>query len=488
MYRQKQSFPRSTQHTKIIFTVGPATQEIEVLDQLIEAGVDIARFNMAHADHEWCGQVIKNIQESSARLGRDISIMMDVKGPEIRTRDIPKVIHLKKSDIVEFFYQPTDPSKTVDVPEVALGRRIGVNYQGIADDLNAGDTLLVDSGLIRMRVVEVKNNIVTCQVEVPGPLGSRRHINLPGIHVKLPSLTEKDRNDIKFGISQGIDFFALSFVREADDLVLMRDYLTSHGSKAEIIAKIEDQMGVSNLDDIIRACDGVMVARGDLGIEVPFEELAVFQRRAVKACLSQGKPVIVATHMLESMIENPMPTRAEITDISNAVREMADCVMLSGETTIGKYPVACVQVMRRIVSRIQEEIGSGHNSSLQLRTPKEKMLRSAVVLAEELDNSGVLIFTRSGDLARMMAALRSNGVPLFAFTDVPHVYKKMRLLWGIEPFFMEFSEDPEETIHDAIFRLKKNHWIESGQHLIAITNVLGMSNEIIDCIQLRDVE
>lgn len=488
MYRQKHLFPRLPQHTKIIFTVGPATQSPEVLDELLNTGVDIARLNMAHANHDWCRNIIRNIREASQRTARDIAIMMDVKGPEIRTRDLPQTIHLKKADIVEFFYQPSDPKKQPMLPEVARGRRVGVNYHGIADDLSPGDTVLVDSGLIRMKVVEVKNNVVICQVEVPGPLSSRRHINLPGVHVKLPSLTEKDREDILVGIEESIDFFALSFVREADDLVLLREFLTRNGSKADIIAKIEDQMGVTNIMDIIRASDGVMVARGDLGIEVPFEELAVFQRKAVASCLSAGKPVIVATHMLESMIDNPMPTRAEITDISNAVREMADCVMLSGETTVGKYPVECVQVMRRIVSRIQDEIGSGHNEALKLRTPKEKMLRSAVVLAQELEHTGILVFTRSGDLARMMAALRPNGVPLFGFTDVPSVYKKMRILWGIEPFFMEFEQDCEKTILEAINRLKTNHWVESGDHLVTITNVLGMGNQIIDCIQLRDVD
>jgi len=184
MYPQKQSIPRSTQHTKIIFTVGPATQSPEVLDGLIETGVDIARLNMAHAGHDWCKEVIQNIRESSNRIGKDVSIMMDVKGPEIRTRDIPQVIHLKKYDIVEFFYQPSDPLHQLDLPAVSRGRRIGVNYNGIAEDLNIGDTLLVDSGLIRLRVTEIESHIVYCQVEVPGPLGSRRHINLPGIHVK----------------------------------------------------------------------------------------------------------------------------------------------------------------------------------------------------------------------------------------------------------------------------------------------------------------
>lgn len=488
MYNQKQEFPRSPLHTKIIFTIGPATQDTQTIEELLLTGVDIARLNMAHADHEWCQEVIKNIRKSSKKTGKDISILMDVKGPEIRTRDVPHTIHLKKSDIVEFFYQPTDPNQQIDLPKVARGRRVGVNYHGIADDLAVGNTLLVDSGLIRLKVVEINNHVVYCQVEVPGPLGSRRHINLPGVHVKLPSLTEKDRSDIEFGISEDIDFFALSFVREARDLDLLRDYLRDHGSDAQIISKIEDQMGVTNLNDIIEASDGLMVARGDLGIEVPFEELAVFQRQAVKQCLSRGVPVIIATHMLESMIENPMPTRAEITDISNAVREMADCVMLSGETTIGKYPVECVQVMRRIVGRIQEEIGSGHNYALKLNTPKEKMLRSAVVLAEELENTGVLVFTRSGKLAQMMAALRPNGVPLFGFTDDEHVYKKMRILWGIEPFFMKFDRDAEITIRSAIDRLKELNWVESGQHLIAITNVLGMGDQIIDCIQLRDVD
>jgi len=327
--------------TKIIFTIGPATSSDEVLKQLIQERVDMVRINMAHATHEGTRQTIQQVKRVCGDVGRQIAIMMDIKGPEIRTGHIGEPVYLEEGRLFDLLMEaPTAESVQQEV------RCIDVNYPELINDVAVGDTVLVDSGLIRMKVLSVRENRIRCQVVISGLLGNRRHINLPGVRVRLPSLTEKDLGDIAVGLQERIDFFALSFVRDADALHELRALLSRHGSKAGIIAKLEDQQGISNLDEIVDASDGVMVARGDLGIECPYEELPIIQHRIIKACIRKSRPLIVATHMLESMIAAPVPTRAEVSDVSHAVLERADAIMLSGETATGKYPVDCVQVFQ----------------------------------------------------------------------------------------------------------------------------------------------
>ena len=310
---------------------------------------------------------------------------------------------------------------------------------------------------------------------------------MPGIETGLPSLTEKDRRDSLVGIECKHDFFALSFVRDADSIDLFRSFLKDNGSDAQVIAKLEDQKGVQNLKEIIQAADALMVARGDLGIECPFEELPIIQRKAVGSCQAAGKPVIVATHMLESMIESPVRTSAEISEVANAGNEGSDCIMLSGETTTGKFPIDCVKILTRIASRMEGEIQPGLTEELKLFRPKAKMLRSAAMLSMRMENSAVLVFTRSGDLAAKLGALRPNGSPLFAFTDVEGLHRRLRLIWGIEPFLMDFSEDPEITIQNAINRLKKENWIEPGDQLVTVTNAFA-HQKVVESIQLREID
>ena len=318
-------------------------------------------------------------------------------------------------------------------------------------------------------------------------LKSRRHVNLPGVETGLPSLTQKDRKDSLVGIECKHDFFALSFTRDADAIDLFRSFLKENGSDAKIIAKIEDQQGVSNLSEIVSASDAIMIARGDLGIECAFEDLPIIQRKTVGVCLANGKPVIIATHLLESMIDSPVPTRAEISDVANAVNEGADCLMLSGETTTGKQPISCVNLINRIASRIESEITPGLTEELKLFRPKAKMLRSAALLSMKMKNSAVLVFTRSGDLASKLGALRPNGAPLFAFTDVEGLHRRLRLIWGIEPFLMKFREDPELTVQNAIDRLKFENWVEIGDQLVTVTNVFA-GGKVVESIQIREVE
>jgi len=409
--------------------------------------------------------------------------MMDVKGPEIRTGDVPETFELEKGEIIDFTFGQGIGSLGEDGV-----RRVDLNYPGFSKDIKVGDTVLVDSGLIRLLVLEIKEDqYVRCEVIIPGPLGNRRHINLPGVRVNLPALTKKDEGDVDVGVEEGVEFFALSFVREPDDLDIFHRYLSDHGSPAKVIAKIEDQQAIRNLEDIIKASDGLMIARGDLGVECPFEDLPIIQSRAISACIQNTTPVIVATHMLESMIDSPIPTRAEVTDIANAIREEADCVMLSGETTIGKYPVECVETINRIAKRMESEDGPVLREDLVLKLPKSKMLRSAVSLASELEDAGVVVFTRRGLLAQKLSSLRPN-VPVYAFTDNNDVFSQLLIMRGIEPFFMQFdSTNPERTIQNAFKALEARNWVKKGASMVVITNVIA-GEKIIDTIQLREVE
>lgn len=463
--------------TKIIATLGPATESAEKLEQLILAGVDVIRLNMAHASPEWIVASVNRIREVSRTVGRHVAVMMDVKGPEIRTGDVASPIELRIGETFEFHTQK---------PAAGL-HAVDVNYPGLPADVKIGGTVLVDSGLIRLEVMEKDEGYVRCRVLTPGRLTSRRHINLPGVDVNLPSLTLKDMRDIRAGIEVGIDFVALSFVRRSEDIQALRSFLQEHGSRARIVAKIEEQAGVRNLDSIVKEADGVMVARGDLGIEIDYADLPVVQTRIVESCLAAGKPVIIATHLLESMISAPMPTRAEISDVSNAVRERADAVMLSGETTTGMYPLECVTVMKNIVTRIEPSEKRKLNDTLKLTEPKAIMLRSAALLAQELGKSGIVVFTRSGFLAYTLAALRADGVPIYAFTDDEALFRQLLLPWGVEPFLIPFDKDPEETILNALAYLKRSDWCAVGTWLVVITNALA-HEKIIDTIQLRKVE
>jgi pyruvate kinase len=464
-------------HTKIIATVGPATESCERLAQLIKGGVDVIRLNMAHGSCEWVTRLVKQVRDVSREVQRHVAVMMDVKGPEIRTGVVSEPIELECGDAFELH---TDGASNG-------ARGIDINYPGFPADVHVGATILLDSGLIRMEVVDKDATHVRCRVLTPGKLGSRRHINLPGVDVNLPSLTEKDERDIRVGVEAGIDFVALSFARRSDDVLVLRALLDHLGSKARIVAKIEDQAGLRNLNGIIKAADAIMVARGDLGIEIDYQTLPLVQTRIVEACLTEGKPVIIATHLLESMILAPMPTRAEISDISTAVRERADAVMLSGETTTGKYPLECIEVMKNIVKTIEPTEKRGINEVIRLNEPKAKMLRSAAVLAQEMGQSGIVVFTRSGFLAYMLAALRAVGVPIYAFTDDEALFRQLLLPWGVEPFLMPFNVDPEQTILDALAYLKRRSWCDEGTWLVVITNALA-HEKVIDAIQLRQIE
>src|SRR5436190_17343062 len=321
--------------TKIIATLGPATDSPAIIGQLIDTGVNVFRINMSHALHDWVHRVVGDIRAAATKSNASVGIMMDTQGPAIRTGDLPAALDLKPG-------QKFTLTVRSELSEEL--HSVDVNYENFVKDINLGDVVLLDNGAIQMKVLAKQGNKVECEVLTEGTLGSRRHINLPGVKVSLPALTSKDLADVELGLRLGVDYIALSFVREAKDIRQLKAVVERGQHRPFIVAKIEDEQAVKNVQEIVAEADAIMVARGDLGIEVPYEELPIIQRKIVKTCLRVGKPVIVATHMLESMIESPMPTRAEVTDVANAVFEQTDAIMLSGETTVGKYPLKCVEV------------------------------------------------------------------------------------------------------------------------------------------------
>lgn len=461
--------------TKIICTLGPATEKTETLRQLIKKGADIFRLNMSHAERDWVREIMPRIRKLADEVARPVGILLDTQGPAIRTGDLKSPLHLKKGDTLEFKVRGARSTAKYSVD---------VNYAGFVDDVSVGDTVLVDNGLIKMTVLEKKRNRVRCKVITPATLGSRRHINLPGVHVNLPPLTKKDIVDVALGAELGADFIALSFVREESDIEELRRLLARKKSKAKIVAKIEDQAAVQSIDRMIKGADVIMVARGDLGIECPMEELPIIQRRIVQLCIRLGKPVVVATQMLESMIEKPMPTRAEITDVANAVFEQTDAIMLSGETTIGRYPVECVRVLDRIALRIERSGGAGYAKSAILEDARQKTVSSAVVLANSLQRSKIIVFTRHGTMARNVSNLRPERAPIFAFTPSEEVRRQLSICWGVYPVRIQFTEDPNATIAAAEKFLRDKHLAASGDNLVIISDLLAEGSRV-DCVQLR---
>jgi len=462
--------------TKIVSTLGPATDSAEMIGKLIDAGVNVFRLNMSHAPHDWIRRVVADIRAESAARQKFAGILMDTQGPAIRTGDIGSPLDLQPGQKFVF---------TVRGEQSEELHSVDVNYENFINDISVGDVVLIDNGTIQMRVLAKAGNKVECEVLTQGKLGSRRHINLPGVKVSLPALTAKDIRDVKLGLELGVDFIALSFVREARDLLQLRELFPVDKPHPFVIAKIEDQQAILNLEAIVREADGIMVARGDLGIEIPYYELPIVQRRIVKTCLRIGKPVIVATHMLESMIESPMPTRAEVTDVSNAVFEEADAIMLSGETTVGKYPLKCIEVFDRIATRTERSGNAQFHDLAELNSPREKLVKSAVVMANELKAAAILCFTRHGHMARYASWMRPRYSPVYALCDNKQSAHELALSWGVEAFIMEFDFiEPQNTIESGLKKLLETGRLNPGD-MVVIIGAISVGTEIVDAVQMR---
>ncbi|WP_229809573.1 pyruvate kinase [Roseibacillus persicicus] len=454
--------PVTMRRTRLLATLGPASDSDETIEALLDAGADCFRINMSHAKHEVARDTVRRIRRIAVGREYPVGILFDLTGPSIRTGTLETPYQLEKDDRVEF--------RTEDA-EATLPISTTVNYGGLLEDVKVGNTLIVDNGTLIMKVESIADNHLVAVNNTPGELGSRRHINLPGTRLNLPAMTEKDRKDLDLAVECQADFVAGSFVRDAGHVRELRAAIQKLGGHAQIVSKLEDQEAIRNLDSIIEASDIIMVARGDLGIEVHIEELPILQRKIVKRCQEQGKRVIVATHMLESMISNPTPTRAEVTDVANAVFEEADVLMVSGETSIGKYPVECLEVLNRVARRIERSGGLGFAKNSTLQTDKQKTIRSAVQLADSMPGAIMAVFTRSGATAHYTALMRPRS-PIFAFTPNEQVRRFLTLSRGVRSFCIDFENMPRLTIAKGIETLRQERDITPGTPVIVVSDTL----------------
>ena len=465
--------------TKILCTLGPASESLEAIQSLIGKGADLLRLNMSHASHDWVRGVYGRIREAAVLAKKDVAVLMDLTGPSIRTGDVATPWQLKPGDVVELRTDESVPAAT----EMSTT----VNYPGITKDLKPGDPIAIDGGMVLLRATEVTGKTIRTTVINGGEMKSRRHINLPGVAVNLPPLTKKDYADLELGVELGVDFVALSFAREPAHIQHVQLLLDQRNCKARVIAKIENQQALANLDALIEASAGIMVARGDLGSECPIEDLPIIQRKIVERCSYHGRKVIVATQMLESMIENPVPTRAEVTDIFNAVVEQVDCVMLSGETSVGKYPDKCVEVLDRVISRIEKSYPSDRFASdAPLKTNKHKTVKAAIVLANSIPGAKLMVFTLRGVMAHLLAHQRPEFAPIFAFTPKLHVSRTLLMAHGVHPFVMDFAPgNPEGTIHAALEILHTHGLVQKGNPVVILSDAL-YDEMNVDAILLRE--
>lgn len=453
--------------TKIICTLGPATSNYDMLNQMYDAGMNIIRLNMSHATHKWADEMINHVVELNKHTTYPVGILLDTQGPEIRTGVLENDLNLKTGDIISITVRDG-----VDVEESS----IRINYDELIETVNIGDKITVDNGLINLEVLEKSNPVMKCKVLDGGVLGSKKHVNLPGIRVNLPAITKKDREDILFGLERELDYIALSFVREASDVLQLRKLMEeANPEKAKtikVIAKIEDQQGVKNLEEIVKVSDGIMVARGDLGVEIDLADLPATQRQIVRLCAEHGKRVIVATHLLESMIEHPIPTRAEVTDVANAVYEEADAIMLSGETTVGKHPLRCIRQLDAIARATENKPGLRFTDNLIKGSDKEHLAATAVELSDSLNAKGIVVVTRHGIMANYVTNCHPQNSPIYAFTNIGITRRIMTLNRYVYPFKIEFSKEPEETLHRAFNELKEKAGLQSGDKVVVISDLL----------------
>ena len=459
--------------TKIICTIGPVTKGADMLLAMARQGMNIARLNMSHGDHESHKAVIDCIKALKG-LNQPVAILMDTQGPEIRTGDVASDLRLERGDEITVSVRGHQ-----DVEQCSLQ----INYEDLIDSVAVGDRITVDNGLINLTVLECLERSLRCRVEDGGVLGSKRHVNLPGIRVNLPAITEKDGRDIQFAIDNRLDFIALSFVRSSDDIKQLRAILDEQDSTIKIIAKIEDQEGVKNVVSIIDAADAVMVARGDLGVEINIEDLPSVQRQIVRYCAVVGKPVIVATHLLESMIGNPIPTRAEVTDVANAVYEEVDAIMLSGETTVGKYPLKCIEYLDKIARASENIAGLSFSDSLQAKTAKQQLAISAVHLADSIGAKGIIVVTRKGRMASFTCAARPKSV-ILAFTFDEQIRRKMSLLRGVISDLIRYDHEPAIMLGQAFAQIKQRCLGVKGDQFVILSDVLSEDADAIQLISL----
>lgn len=454
------------QKTKMIFTIGPTSESEEMLSELIKAGMNAARLNFSHGDHEEHGNRIELIKKLRTKYNKPIAIVLDTKGPEIRTKDFAEKVELKEGS-----------KFTIYCGEDVLGdtTKCSVTYDNLYRDVKPGNTILIDDGLVGLTVEKIEENKVHCIVANNGFVSSKKGINVPNVSIKLPALTEKDKSDLIFGCKQEIDMVAASFIRKAADVLAIRKVLEQNGgSEIQIFSKIENQEGVDNIDGIIKFSDGIMVARGDMGVEIPIEKVPVVQKMIIEKCNKAGKPVITATQMLDSMMRNPRPTRAEASDVANAIFDGTDAVMLSGESANGKYPIEAAKTMARIAMAAEAQID--YETALNKR--KENALSNVAnaislatcTTARELKVSAIITATQTGSTARMVSKYKPE-CPIIAVTPNEKVARKLALNWGVFPICARKFESTDEMITESVNKAKECGYVENGDLVVVAAGI-----------------
>jgi len=459
--------------TKIICTIGPKTSSYEKIKKLAKTGMNIVRLNLSHGDYKYHKGIIDNTNKINLEGEHSLSILLDTKGPEVRSGDLDNNILLIPGK--EFSFTTTD---------IKDDDSVFIKYAGFPEQAEKGDIVLIEGGLMSLKVLRTTKTDVICSVVDGGLLSSRRHVNIRGKSANLPSITEQDWKDIDFGIKNHVDFIALSFVRNGSVVKELREYLKKKdASHINIISKVESVDAVKNLDSIIQESDGIMIARGDLGAELPIEEVPVIQADIVEKCKKLGKSVIVATQMLESMIENPTPTRAEVSDIATAVKEGADTIMLSGETAAGEYPIKAVGVMDTVARRIEK---TTKHCCIAKSKSKNEMVNSATSIADNLCADAIIVITRSGSTATELSKKRPNS-PILAFTSDKHIKQKLIMYWGIKVFLTKLFKDPEKTVHSAIAILKEKKILKAGNTIVLVSDIL-VDEDTVSTVQIRKIK
>ena len=452
--------------TKMICTIGPASEDEAILEKIIKAGMNASRHNFSHGDHEEHRGRIEKVRKIAKKLNKQIAIVLDTKGPEIRTGKFePNKVELQKGS--EFtIYAGGDV--------VGDTTKCSVTYTGLANDVKAGDTILIDDGLVGLTVQSIDGNAIKCVVNNTGLVGTHKGVNVPGVSIKLPALTEKDEADLIFGCEMGVSAVAASFIRKADDVIAIRKLLNEHGGEnILIISKIENQEGVDNIDSILEASDGIMVARGDLGVEIPIENVPGVQKMIIEKCNAAGKPVVTATQMLDSMIRNPRPTRAEVSDVANAIFDGTDAIMLSGESANGDYPVEAVQTMARIAEKAEAQ--------LQYRVAVSKakhhipaiagvISRATCNAAAELEATAILSSTQSGATAKRLSQCRPE-CPIVAITPDDKVAKQLIFSWGVFPILSDKMASTDEMMEKSVKIAEENGFVKKGDTVVIAAGV-----------------
>lgn len=458
--------------TKIVCTMGPNTDNREIMKELALNGMDVARFNFSHGDHAEHRHRLEILESVREELGIPIASLLDTKGPEIRTGKLKdgKKVTLKEGDLY-----------TLTTEEIVGDETRGyINYAGLAEDVKPGDRILIDDGLIELHVREVNGTDIVCRIENGGELGEKKGVNVPGVRVKLPALTDKDKEDIRFGVDAGFDFVAASFVRNADAIREIRAILDEKGSAMQIIAKIENEEGIENIDSIIEASDGIMVARGDMGVEIPAEKVPHIQKMIIRKCNLACKVVITATQMLDSMIRNPRPTRAEVSDVANAVYEGTDAVMLSGETAMGSYPIEAVRMMSQIAEESEKYLDymfyqRRKVSAENLRNISNTVCYSSVATASDLEAPVIVAPSVSGFTTRMLSKWRPKAL-IAGLSPSMTAVRQMQLYWGVKPFHAKRAESTDALLFASVELLKEKGIVKEGEIVVATAGVVTRAN------------